>query len=148
MSCFSVAWACSSASAVLLRVDLRHQLVLAHLELRPRYRALGERHLAVVVRPRRALLRFALRDLLLEILQLGAPVERVLDLILSIELDDEVPGCDRATRPDQLVMIRELELGPESRGAAIVVDSTASTVPPNRTVRWNSRFATLNVVSR
>ena len=56
-------------------------------------------HLAVVVRTRRALLGFALRDLLLEILQLGASIERVLDLILPIELDDQIARRDGAARP-------------------------------------------------
>ena len=42
-------------------------------------------------------------------------------------------------------MMSELELGPERRGAAIVVDSTASTVPLSRTVRTKSRRATVSV---
>ena len=50
------------------------------------------RDLAVVVGAGGALLRLALGDLLLEILQLGAPVERVLDLVLAIELDDQIAG--------------------------------------------------------
>ena len=133
---------------VLLGVDLRQQLVLAHFELRAADRALGERHLAVVVRPRGALLRFALRDLLLEILQLGAAIERVLDLILAIELDNQIARADGDCRArTSLVMTSEFEFGPDSRGAAIVVDCTASTVPLNRTVRTKSRRATLNVAS-
>ena len=82
---------------------------------------------------RRAFLGFALRDLLFEVLQLGASIERVLDLILPIELDDEVARRHGAAGPDQLVMTSEFEFGPASRGAAIVVDWTASTVPHSRT---------------
>src|SRR4026207_31445 len=37
------------------------------------------------------------------------------------------------------VITSEVEGGPERRGAAIVVDSTASTVPLSRTVRTKSR---------
>ena len=86
---------------VLLDIDLGQQLVLSHFQLRAPDRALGQRDLAVVVCACGAFLGFALRDLLFEILQLGATIERVLDLILPVEFDDQVAGRHRAARPDQ-----------------------------------------------
>ena len=80
---------------VLLGLDLRDHVVLDHLELRPRHGALGDLDLAVVLRRGRALLRLALADLLLEVLELGAPVERVGELLLAVELDDEVARAGR-----------------------------------------------------
>ena len=76
-------------------------LVLGHLQLGPADRALREGDFAVVVGACGALLGFALRDLLFEIVQLGALVEGVLDLVLTIEFDDQVALCDRATRRDE-----------------------------------------------
>ena len=45
-------------------------------------------------------------------------------------------------------MTSEFVFGPDSRGAAIVVASTASTVPLNRTDRTKSRSVTVAVDSR
>src|SRR3954466_12034645 len=45
-------------------------------------------------------------------------------------------------------MTSEFEFGPDRRGAATVVDSTASTVPLRRMARTKSRRDTLNVASR
>src|SRR3954447_6742193 len=45
-------------------------------------------------------------------------------------------------------MTSEFEFGPDRRGAAMVVDSTASTVPLRRMARTKSRRDTLNVASR
>ena len=47
-----------------------------------------------------------------------------------------------------LVMTSDCEFGPESLGAATVVDSTASTVPLNLTVRTKSWRVTVAVVCR
>jgi hypothetical protein len=46
------------------------------------------------------------------------------------------------------VITSEFDPGPASRGAAIVVDSTASTVPVSRTPRTKSRRATGHVACR
>ena len=86
---------------VLLRVDLGDHGVLEHLELRSRHGAFGDLDLALVLRRRGALLRFALADLLLELLKLGPAVERVGDLLLPVELDDEIAALHGAARPDQ-----------------------------------------------
>src|SRR4030095_16330636 len=86
---------------VLLDIDFRKQFVLPHLELRAGDRALPEGQLAIVVRTSRALLCLALRNLLLQILQLGPSIERVFDLLLAIELDDEIALVDSRTWPDQ-----------------------------------------------
>ena len=63
---------------VLLGLDLRQHLVLDDLELRAPERALRLHELAVVLGPRRAVLGLLLPDLLFEIVQLDASVERVL----------------------------------------------------------------------
>src|SRR6476661_4509893 len=55
------------------------------------------------------------------------------------------PGLTVLPGRTSLVMMSELELGPERRGAAIVVDCTASTVPLSRTARTKSRRATVRV---
>ena len=86
---------------VLLGIDPGDHVVLDHLELRPRDRALGDLDLTFVLRRGGALLGLALADLLLQVLQLGPPVERVGELLLPVELDDEIPGLDGATRLDQ-----------------------------------------------
>src|SRR3954447_24443849 len=44
-----------------------------------------------------------------------------------------------------VVITSEFEAGPDSRGAAIVVDSTASTVPLNLTLRMKSHRVTVKV---
>ena len=144
MSCFRVASRLLERQRVLLGVDLRQQLVLAHFELRAPDRALAERDLAVVVGARGALLGFALGDLLLEVLQLGALVERVLDLILAVEFDDQVARLTVLPGADQLGDDERVRVRPgETRGAAMVVDCTASTVPLSRTERTKSRRATV-----
>src|SRR5688500_7231966 len=58
------------------------------------------------------------------------------------------PGLTVLPGRTSLVMTREFAVGPASRGAAIVVDWTASTVPFSRTLCRKSRRATVNVVWR
>ena len=99
---FSVASACSSGEVVLLGLDSRQQLVLDHLELGARERALGQQDLAVVARPGGALARVLLLDLLLEVVQLGAAIERVRELLLAVELDEQVTLLDRRAGLDEL----------------------------------------------
>ena len=77
---------------VLLRLDFRQELVLDDLELRPAAAALRLFQLALVFRARGALLGVLLPNLLLEIAQLDAAIERVLQLVLAIELDEQVAG--------------------------------------------------------
>ena len=86
---------------VLLGLDFRDHRVLDHLEIGPAERALRQLDLAVVLGAGGAPLRFLLPDLLLEIAQLGPPVERVLQLILAIELDEQVARPDPRARAHQ-----------------------------------------------
>ena len=118
------------------------------LELGARERALGQQDLAVVARPGGALAGVFLSDLLIEVVQFGPPVEGVGELRLAVELDEEVTLGDRRAGLMSLVMTSDCVLGPESRGAAMVVDSTASTVPLSRTVRTKSWRWTVAVVWR
>ena len=100
-SCFSVAFACSSAlmffSASILAII---GFLIISSSARDS-RALRNLDLAVVLRRGRALLRLALADLLLEIGELRAAVERVGQLLLPVELDDEVARLHGAAGPHQ-----------------------------------------------
>ena len=94
--------ACSTARSFFSAWISRNQLVLGGLELGARQRAVGEQDLAVVSRPGRAFPCVLLSDLLIELVQLGSPIEGRGELRLAIELDDEVAFLDRRTGFDQL----------------------------------------------
>ena len=84
---------------VLLRLNSRQQLVLGGLELGARERAFGQQDLAVVARLGGALAGVLLPDLLIEVVQLGAPIEGAGELRLAVELDEEVALLRPARRP-------------------------------------------------
>ena len=84
---------------VLLRLDLRQQLVLDRLELGARQRAVGQQDLAVVRDPRGAFGGVLLPDLLLEVIELRASIEGGGNLRLPIEFDDEIALFDPGARP-------------------------------------------------
>src|SRR6185503_4335402 len=86
---------------VLLGLDLRKHVVLHELESRLLLRALRLRERAVVAGARRHFLGLALLDLLLEVGQLGAPIQRVAQLLLAIELDQRIARLDRAPVVDE-----------------------------------------------
>ncbi len=96
---------------VLLGLNSRQQLVLGGLELGARERALGEQDLAIVARPGGALAGVLLLDLLIEVVQLGAPVEGVGELRLAVELDEEVTLRDRRAGLDELGDDERLRVG-------------------------------------
>jgi hypothetical protein len=106
---------------VLLRLDLRDHRVLDHLELGSRLRALRDLDLAVVLRRGRTLLRLTLPDLLFEVGELGAAVERVGELLLPVELDHEVSRLHGAAGRTSRVITSDCGWDRQA-GAAMVVD--------------------------
>ena len=131
---------------VLLGLNSRQQLVLDGFELRARERALGEQDLAVVARLGGALAGVLLLDLLIEVVELGAPVEGRRSCVWRSNSTRRSPFSTGAPPLMSLVMTSDCEFGPDSLGAATVVDSTASTVPLSRTDRTKSCRVTVAVV--
>jgi hypothetical protein len=86
---------------VLLHLDLGQQLVLHHLELRPRQRALRLLHFAVVARPRRTGFGVLLPDLLVQVVQLRPAIEGRLNLRLPVEFDQQIARLHGRARLDE-----------------------------------------------
>ena len=123
---------------VLLGLDLRQHLVLERSRAaRARARSRPAQLAVVLGRARRGSSASLLANLLLEIVQLGAAIERV----AAAAPAGRTRPRDRPARPgagrDERVMTRELLFWPARRGVEIVVASTASTVPDRRTISRN-----------
>ena len=87
---------------VLLGVDAREHLVLAHLEAGGLHVVLGLLQLGLVARAGGALLGLLLPDLLEEVPILRLPVEGGLDLGLAVELDEQIALLDLGSRRHEL----------------------------------------------
>ncbi len=83
------------SEVVLLGLDLRQHVVLDELQLRLGERVFRQLQRAVVARCGRDFVRFPLLDLLFEIDEIGAAIERVPQLLLSIEFDEHVARLHR-----------------------------------------------------
>ena len=99
--------------------------------------------LAVVLRRGGALLRFALADLLLEVLSSARRSSALVSCSCRSNSTMRSPRCTALPGRTSRVMTRDIVFGPASRGAEIVVDWTASTVPLRRTDRTKSRRETV-----
>ncbi len=134
---------------VLLRLDARQQLVLGRLELgarraRSRPSRISPSSLTRAARSPASFFLICCSRSLSSARRSRARRE----LRLAIEFDDEIALFDRRPALTSLVMTSDCEFGPASRGAATVVDSTASTVPLSRTARTKSWRVTVAVVGR